>query len=216
MDFNNRTKNLVRAKILSLAQEPIRNGIVLPSAKCEDIKAAQRFQLVDGQSTFIAYEENKDIRKVMKETLDGLGIVYEDHARLETFNLGQILKGKKSNFVNLDLCGMLTAQIFNWLYFNFKADGKNWLTDNAFVSVNMKVTPRTSRPAYLTDELYEPDSKLIKIARGLTKDEEFNSSMIFSTLRHLMPWNIFHSDEIIYQSDGAMTTMITSTFLLEA
>jgi hypothetical protein len=212
--WNNRTKNLVRTKTISLAQAPIRNGVILPSDQCEDVKLAKRLELIDDESFFEAYEEILSVREVSKATLEHLGINYKMHCRLETKNMSEILNGRKSNFVNLDLCGMLSTELFNWLYYNFKVDGKNWLEKDAFISFNIKVTPRTAHPNYIFDEHSYPNREPLIMMRSLNDSEKENAQMIFSTLSYLMPYPVFYSDEIIYESDGKVTTMVTCTFLL--
>jgi len=36
MNFDNRTKNMIRRSVLSMVEQPVRNGIVLPSNECKD------------------------------------------------------------------------------------------------------------------------------------------------------------------------------------
>jgi hypothetical protein len=216
MDFNNRTKNFVRSNNFALFHEPVRNAIILPSKDCREIIELGRLGNIDEESSFICFEKDASTRRIMEDNLNQLSVPYEVYHNLEAQNLSQILQGRKSNFMNLDLCGMMTPALFNWLYFNVKVQGSENFTENAFLSFNIKVTPRGSAPFYFFQNEQSPDrNPLIKTRRKLSVKEISHCFNIFCSIADMIPGKTFYSDEVIYQSDDAITTMITSTFLLD-
>jgi len=205
---------MVRRSVLSLVENPVRNAIVLPSSQCEDIKELIRLQRNDDYSFYHCFERDSEIREDMIHNLDYLNVNYKSYADILTSNLRDILQGEQTNFVNLDLCGMLTTKLFNWLYFNFKVDRENILTDDAFVSINLSMTKRGGTPFFYYEKESVPTKTSYHIKRNPSNFEQETIPEIYNTLAYIFDHDVFMSEQTIYQSNDAKLTMSTSTFML--
>jgi hypothetical protein len=220
MEFNNRTKNMIRSSSLALVERPVRNAIVLPSSNCEDIKELIRLSRSDELSFYHCFEHNVGIRRDMIKTLDNLGVSYKVHNNLETLNLRDILRNKdtgeieRTNFLNIDICGMLTSQFYNWLNFNLRTDRENILENDSFISVNICLTQRHKHFSYYSKEHLPTKSSSIHARRHLSNFEYSSIPEVFSTITDLIgDDNIFMSEQLVYQSDNAKMIMSTCNYL---
>jgi len=89
----------------------------MPAKKCYDIKEGLKNKTLKRQDYIVAVDNNpkvcKSIDIFLSKNFDNYQVICSN---VQEVNLIEVLEGKKIDFIFLDLCGRLKADLCNWLY----------------------------------------------------------------------------------------------------